>query len=282
MFQAMASSGRPKMKAKEKSKARKKKDQIAADTAEALARRDLSKMVLQAYENEYAVKTSLWEQIERKAQGTIAIAGIMLAGGFAFARQLDVSVGSLQKFLLVGIIVILLFGIWQCVKALKVTTIDVPPTADEIRQLGDDALWFPESSKLPDLVNGLRYDLLDLWSVCNKVLGEKCEEKAILVGRSQSAILISALLIGLATSVHLWGDRIQTNQEMNGDMRTSGLSESDGTTENKLSRTQSTWKEPAQAVDRTQREFELDRASAGPREEEQQRLSAAKSFRPVR
>lgn len=281
MFQAMASSGRPKMKAKGKSKAKKKKDQFAADTAEALARSDLSKMVLQAYENEYAVKTSLWEQIERKAQGSIAIAGIMLAGGFAFARQLDASIGALQKFLLVGIIVTLLFAIWQCVKALKVTVIDVPPTADEIRQLGDDALWFPESSKLPDRVNGLRYDLLDLWSTCNKVLGEKCEEKAVLVRRSQSAILISALLIGLVASVHLWDDHIQPNQEMNSDMRTSGLSEPSRSTGNEVSRSQTTWKEPAQAADRTQREYELDRASAGHGEEEQ-RLSAARSFRPVR
>ena len=281
MFQAMASSGRPKMKAKGKSKARKKKDQIAADTAEALARSDLSKMVLRAYENEYAVKTSLWEQIERKGQGTIAIAGIMLAGGFAFARQLDVSIGLLQKFLFVGIVVTLLFAIWQCVKALKVTMIEVPPTADEIRQLGDDALWFPESSKLPDLVNGLRYDLLDLWSTCNKFLGEKCEEKAVSVRRSQSAILISALLIGLAASVQLWDDRIQTNQELNSDKRTSGLSESGRPTGNQVSRSQTTWKEPAQATDRTRREYELDRASAGP-EEEEQRLSAARSFRPVR
>ena len=200
----MAHSSKPKVKAKAKSKAKKNKTQVAAYTAEALARRDLSKMVLQAYENEYTDKTSLWEQIERKAQGSIAIAGIMLAGGLAFASQLGASVGSLQTFLLVGVVVTLLFSIWQCVKALKVKTIEVPPTADDVRQLADDALRFPEKSELPDLVNDLRYGLLDLWSAYNQVLAEKCEEKAVLVGRSHSAILISALLIATVTGMHVW------------------------------------------------------------------------------
>lgn len=271
------------MRAKEKSKAKKRKKRVAVDTAEVLARSDLSKMVLHAYENEYADKTSLWDQIERKAQGTIAIAAIMLAGGFVFARQLDASVGSLYKLLLVGVIVTLLFSIWQGVKALKVTTTDVPPTADDVRQLGDDALWFPESSKLPDLVNGIRYDLLDLWSACNKVLGEKCEEKTVLVRRSQSAILTAALLIALVTGMRLWDGGFQTpQQETNNNMRNSGLSVSGGTTENEVSRSQSTWKESAQAADQTPWEFESGRASSSPGEKEQQRLSAAKSFRPVR
>lgn len=279
----MAHSGKPKLKAKEKSKAKKKKTQVAADTAEALARRDLSKMVLHAYETEYADKTSLWEQIERKAQGTLVIAGIMLAGGLAFVSQLGASVGSLQTFLFVGVVVTLLFGIWQCVKALKVTSIEVPPKADDIRHLADDALRFPEKSKLPDLVNGLRYGLLDLWSAHNQVLGEKCEEKAVLVGRSHSAILISALLIAIVTGMHVWAVSSQTNRGgMNGQMHNSGLSESAGTTENKASRPETGWQEPVKAADRTDWRFGPDTASGGPGEEEQQRLSAARSFRPVR
>ena len=125
------------MKAKEKSRAKKKKARVAADTAEALARRDLSKMVLHAYENEYADRTALWEQVERKAQGTIAVAGIMLAGGFAFAAHFDASVSPMLLFLFIAILVALWFSIWQCVKALKITTADVPPSADDVRQLAD-------------------------------------------------------------------------------------------------------------------------------------------------
>lgn len=279
----MAHSSKPKVKAKAKSKAKKNKTQVAAYTAEALARRDLSKMVLQAYENEYTDKTSLWEQIERKAQGSIAIAGIMLAGGLAFASQLGASVGSLQTFLLVGVVVTLLFSIWQCVKALKVKTIEVPPTADDVRQLADDALRFAEKSKLPDLVNGLRYGLLDLWSAYNQVLAEKCEEKAVFVGRSHSAILISALVIAIVTGMHVWGVGSQTNRGgMNGRMHNSGLSESAATTENRAPRAETGWQEPVKAADRTDWGIEPDRANGGPGEKQQQRPSAARSFRPLR
>ena len=279
----MANSSRPKVKAKEKSKVKKKKARAAAETAEALARRDLSKMVLRAYENEYADQTSLWEQIERKAQGTIAIAGIMLAGGLAFASQLGASVGSLQAFLFVGLVVTLFFGIWQCVKALKVTTLDVPPKADDVRQLADDALRFPEKSQLPDLVNGLRYGLLDLWSAYNQVLAEKCEEKAVLVGRSHSAILISALLIATVTGMHLWDASSETNRgAVKGKMHNSGLSESAVTTENRAPRPETGWQETVKAADRTDWGFEPDGTNGGPGEKERQRLSAARSFRPLR
>ena len=279
----MASSSKPKAKAKEKSKVKKKKARVAADTAEAWARRDLSKMVLQAYENEYADKTSLWEQIERKAQGTIAIAGIMLAGGLVFASQLGASVGSIQAFLFVAVVVTLLFSIWQCVKALKLATIDVPPKADDVRQLADDALRFPENSKLPDLVNDLRYGLLDLWSAYNQVIGEKCEEKAALVGRSHSAILISALLIATVTGMHLWDVSSQTNRgALKGKMHNSGLSESAATTGNRAPRPETGWQETVKAADRTDWGFEPDGTNGGPGEKERQRLSAARSFRPLR
>ena len=279
----MANSSRPKVKAKEKSKVKKKKARAAAETAEALARRDLSKMVLRAYENEYADQTSLWEQIERKAQGTIAIAGIMLAGGLAFASQLGASVGSLQAFLFVGLVVTLFFGIWQCVKALKVTTLDVPPKADDVRQLADDALRFPEKSQLPDLVNGLRYGLLDLWSAYNQVLAEKCEEKAVLVGRSHSAILISALLIATVTGMHLWDASSETNRgAVKGKMHNSGLSESAVTTENRAPRPETGWQEPVKAADRTDWGFEPDGTNGGPGEKQPQRLSATRNFRPLR
>ena len=279
----MANSTRPKVKATEKSKVKKKKARAAAETADALARRDLSKMVLRAYENEYADQTSLWEQIERKAQGTIAIAGIMLAGGLAFASQLGASVGSLQAFLFVGLVVTLFFGIWQCVKALKVTTLDVPPKADDVRQLADDALRFPEKSQLPDLVNGLRYGLLDLWSAYNQVLAEKCEEKAVLVGRSHSAILISALLIATVTGMHLWDASSETNRgAVKGKMHNSGLSESAVTTENRAPRPETGWQEPVKAADRTDWGFEPDGTNGGPGEKQQQRLSATRNFRPLR
>lgn len=277
----MGHSGKQKLKAKEKSKGKKNKAQIAADTVEDFARSDLSKIVLHAYENEYADKTSLWEQIERKAQGTIAIAAIMLAACLAFAPQSDASAGSLQLILFAGALATLLFSIWLGVKSLRVETSDVPPRADDVRQLADEALRFPEKSKLPALVNGLRYDLLDIWSACNQALGEKHDQKAALVGRSQSAILASALLMAIATGLQVWGTNPQAVQgAMNGEMRDSGLSESTGTNVNRVPRPRATRQEPINAG-RTDWGAE-PRPGGGPGGKEQHRLSAAESFRPVR
>ena len=269
-------------KAKKNTKAIKKLARIEANAAESTARSDLSKMILQAYENEYADKTSLWGQIERKAQGTIVIAAIMLAGGFAFARQLDTSVGLPQKLLLLGVIAALVFSIWQCVKALKVSTVNAPPTADDVRQIGIDLLQLPDPSQLAGRINGLRFDLLDSWSARNQALDEKCVEKAGLVRRSQSAILISALFVAIVTGIHVWEEESEVTPRARHDaMHSPGPQRNGGTAGIDMPQVQTVQEQPSRPVDRNWREQEPDRSRAG-QWEEQRRLSASSSFRPVR
>ena len=278
----MAHSDKQKLKVKEKSKGKKKKARRVADSAEDLARSDLSKIVLHTYENEYADKTSLWEQVERKAQASIGIAAIMLAACVAAAPQFDASVNSVQMVLFAGLLATLLYSIWLGLKALKIETTEIPPRADDVRQLADETLRFPEKSKLPDLVNGLRHDLLDIWSECNRALGEKHDEKAALVRKSQSAILAAALLMAVTMGMHLWDANPQAvKTTMNSEMPNSGLSESVRSKVNKVPRAETTRQDPVKTAQRTDWGFAAQTGS-GAEKEEQPWLSAAGSFRPVR
>ena len=153
----MTKPSKTKANAKNKSKAKKTKARLVADAAEVSARCDLSKTLLQAYENEYADRTSFLENIERKARAVMVIAGVMLAAGLVFVGQLDASISSAQQWLLVGVIATLMFTLWQCARALKTINEDTPPTADFVRQLGADALQSPDKSQLPDLIIMLQH-----------------------------------------------------------------------------------------------------------------------------
>ena len=49
-------------------------------------------------------------------------------------------------------------------------------------------------------MSGVRNEQLEHWRSCNAVLAAACEQKAGFVEKSQSAVLVSALLIGLVTA----------------------------------------------------------------------------------
>jgi hypothetical protein len=257
---------------------------VSLDDAEIQAERELSTMALDAYRYEYADSLSLWEGLERKAQGTTAIAGIMLAAGFAFARQLDANVGALPRLLLIGVVLTLLFSIWQSVRALTITRVEPRPSADAISQQVIDALQSPDRNALPDLVNGVRHEQLEHWRSSNAVLAAACGQKASLVQKSQSAILISALLIGIVTGSQVIFAKAEVAQGVAGDAKVhdSGVYERRETTGREMrgAREERQW--PGAPPPRQLREEPPPEPRADRRWEPAQRgFSGSASFRPI-
>lgn len=279
----MTKPSKTKPNAKNKSKAKKTKAQVIADAAEVSARCDLSQTLLQAYENEYADKTSSLENIERKGRAVMVIAGIMLAAGMAFVGQLDASISSVQQWLLVGVIATLLFTLWQCARALKIINEDTPPTADFVRQLGTDALQSPDKSQLPALVNDVRYDLLDMWSRCNSNLAGVCGEKTRLVARSQSAIMVSAFLIAAVTGLQVLDDHAHArNQRHHDEFNNTGLFKPGGAVGSEPPGPAAQGRQYAAEPGHAQGDRAPIRLSKEQWEKEQGRSSTTASFRPVR
>jgi hypothetical protein len=109
------------------------------------AKTDLAKMVLDSYRFEYKDYTAWWNDLDRKAQGTVAIAGIILAGALAFARQLSVNTPVYEKIVLSIAIVLLLCAIGFAVFTLIVRNVSLPPPAKQIEELAKEILSTDDS-----------------------------------------------------------------------------------------------------------------------------------------
>ena len=165
----------------------------------AKAKGELANRVLESYKFEYQDYTTWWNDIERKAQGTVAIAGIILAGTFAFVRQLDSATPLLEKGLLAAIVVLLLASIALSVVALFVREFHLPPGADKIEEIAREILDAPDVENLHDRVVGITYDEAPLWRECTNGLYVACRSKAGFVARAQVSLLIAAILITVVT-----------------------------------------------------------------------------------
>lgn len=163
------------------------------------AKTDLAKSVLDSYLFEYKDYMAWWNGLDRKAQGTVAIAGIILAGALAFARQLSVNTPFYEQILLSVAIVLLLCAIGFAVFTLIVRMVSLPPDAKQIEELAIEILSTSDSANLSDRVSGIVYDQTALWSKCTQDLYEGCRAKANQVIIAQILILVAAILTAVVT-----------------------------------------------------------------------------------
>ncbi len=163
------------------------------------AKTDLAKMVLDSYLFEYKDYMAWWNDLDRKAQGTVAIAGIILAGALAFARQLSVNTPFYEKILLSIAIVLLLCAIGFAVLTLIVREVSLPPAAKQIEELAKEILSTNDSENFSRRVSGIVYDQTKLWGKCTQDLYKGCGKKANKVVVAQILILAAAILTAVVT-----------------------------------------------------------------------------------
>ncbi len=82
-------------------------------------REKIENTLLEAYRNEYKEHISIWQNLESKAQGTVAMSGVFLAGIFAFIRQLGDQSNDVIRVLLVFAIIFLALSLLSCILVLK-------------------------------------------------------------------------------------------------------------------------------------------------------------------
>ena len=115
------------------------------------AKTALGEQVFKAYQFQYKDYSGWWNDLDRKAQGTITITGIILAASFAFVRQLDATTTLLEQVLLVGVVSTLLFALALSVLALTIYEVALPPggeDTDDIGELGDSTACAEEVEDL--------------------------------------------------------------------------------------------------------------------------------------
>lgn len=87
----------------------------------------LRKTILEAYLNEYKDISDIWKNLETKAQGNVAIAGIFIAGVFAYIEKISPNLRSHEKFLIAASIICLVISICSSIFALAVRETTTAP-----------------------------------------------------------------------------------------------------------------------------------------------------------
>ena len=93
---------------------------------------------VESYREEYRELAQDWHALDTKAQGSIAVAGIFLAGTFAFIRNLTATDATGFLVLLVVTVIALLAAVLFGILALRIREVLVPPLGEQYKTLVDD------------------------------------------------------------------------------------------------------------------------------------------------
>jgi esterase/lipase len=157
----------------------------------------LVRETLDAYRAEYKERSEDFKNLDVKAQGTITVCGIFLAGVIALLKDLSSKVTQDQRLLIICIAVMLSSSVICCMTALLVRRIIAVPQASDQDKLVDLFLKIQTPSDT-QVANHIR-DQYSLWADANTELLRANESKAgrLTVGQVMLvlAILASAVLI---------------------------------------------------------------------------------------
>lgn len=154
-------------------------------------------LVLDAYKAQHTEYVDLWKTLDTKAQGTIAIAGIFLAGAFGFARD----VGDLEwvpRFLFAGAVVALWASVACAVRALWVSRVRFPP-AGETAELELKRLEHLAKEDRASELKVVLYDLASGFRLAITSIEAGIARKATWLLRAQVSIGLGATILTVAT-----------------------------------------------------------------------------------
>ena len=173
---------------------------------------DLLRLALEGYREEYRDLSETWRNLDGKAQGSGAIAGIFLAAVFAWVRPLAAGAGTLERVLLCASIVLLVASVVAAVLALQVRTVSAPPLGEETGKMIDDLLRPENVGELPERIPRLFQDQIRAWRATNRETADANLGKADRVRDSQVALLAAAALVAVLSVLAVFGGLSQAGR----------------------------------------------------------------------
>jgi hypothetical protein len=158
-----------------------------------------SRLILDHAHRENAEESAVWRDLDRKAQGTTAIAGIFLA-----ALSLVVPALNTLPMLLSIVFAVAAFLLGataiQSVRVLFVREVDSIEDSTEFREAAQDILCAPHNAIAKYKLRSFVIQRAQRWEQVNKGLHEANGEKADKLTLAQR-LLISAIAVSLASAI---------------------------------------------------------------------------------
>jgi hypothetical protein len=170
------------------------------------SKRWLAQQQLEALKFSYKDHEDWWRALDTKAQGTVAISGIFLAGGFAFVDQLGHGTPRIILAMLVVAVASLIASIGLSVFALIIVPTATLPTAKasmkECREVL--AVMTPDEAH----ARGTNYllDQSELWIECIDETAAVGDRKAERIQVAQWLVLAAAVAIALAALLRIFSN----------------------------------------------------------------------------
>lgn len=160
-------------------------------------RESLQKAVLESYRDEYKELSEAWRNLESKAQGSVAIAGIFIGGAFAYIREIGSEAGRLEKVFLGASIICLIISVTFAVLALTVRKVAAPPIGEYVDGLVQDLLRLENDDDLVHRLPRFTGDQIDSWREVTTDAKQRTRSKANCLSGSHVFLVLAILAIAL-------------------------------------------------------------------------------------
>jgi len=157
---------------------------------------DLLRLALEAYRDEYRDLSESWRNLDTKAQGLVAIAGIFLAAVFAWTRDLPTTFGTCERLLLVGSCLSLVAAVIAAIWALFIKMMSAPPLGEGTAHMVRDILR-KSKKDLGARTEALYNDQITLWKKTNEEMRKHILVKARCIKFGQGALVLAAVLVSV-------------------------------------------------------------------------------------
>lgn len=164
----------------------------------------LLQQAVDACKQEHEELSEQWNALDTKAQGTMATAGIFVAGMLAFINTLSQTATAAQKWFLTGAAVLLALCIVVALRVLAVREVTSAPVGAQLRKLVDDLLGVP-GAITPSRLQNFARDHMRMWEAANKDVRDVNASKAKQLACAQWILFAAILCAAVVTLLKTWG-----------------------------------------------------------------------------
>ncbi|HKG13344.1 MAG TPA: hypothetical protein VKB12_08390 [Pyrinomonadaceae bacterium] len=163
-----------------------------------VAKKDaLRACVLTSYQEAYKERTDNWKSLETKAQGSITIAGIFIAGAFAYIDKSATTMSMHQQFLAITAVASLVASVLLAVYALKIQEVLPPPYGNFVKANVERFLEVTDEAELRERVEYFDYDMISQWERVLNVVDEQIGKKVDCLFNAQAALVFAVVVVAI-------------------------------------------------------------------------------------
>jgi hypothetical protein len=164
----------------------------------------LLQQAVDACKHEHQELSEQWDALDAKAQGTMTVAGIFVAGILAFINALSSAAAIWEKRLLTTAAILLGACVVAALRAIAVREVTAAPVGKQLLNVVNDLLEKGEPLT-PSRLNNFARDHMRMWEVANADMRRVNTSKAKPLAVAQWLLFAAIVCAVVVTVIKIWG-----------------------------------------------------------------------------